>query len=408
MEKREKLLFPAASFLIFCLGIETGGFQFAALKMSQEFQMSGTAMGAMIAAQYVAIMLMPMLFGNLSDRFGKKRIVMIFIAVFAGGCLLIQSAEAVWILITGIFVLGAGYSVCESTLTAAMTDQYREKGSRYVNLTQCCFSVGAVVGPLLTDYLITQRGQDWRSLFILLGVLFVLSFLFFAFIRFRPVKESQAAASQTEVEEEPKGERRRKGKSFGGRIWSLLFLLLVVQMFLYVGMENGIGFYVDSLMTEDLDIAREASGVLSAFWLAMIPSRFLAGILYRFKKVVLIGGFGVAALLLGMTWFLTGAVTAYVLFFCLGFVCGPVWPTLMGVAAEEYPESTGTVTGVLMAAGGFGGAAVPVLLGWCSEMFGTRGSYLMLAVLSAAALILTLFLFGFTGLGRKENKADSR
>ena len=73
MKKNEKLLFPVVCILLFGLGVETGGFQLSVLQMAKEFQISPASMGLMIGAQYGAIMLMPLIFGKRSDRWGKKR-----------------------------------------------------------------------------------------------------------------------------------------------------------------------------------------------------------------------------------------------------------------------------------------------------------------------------------------------
>lgn len=72
-------------------------------------------------------------------------------------------------IVLGIFCIGSGYSVCESVLTASLFDEYPQKGTSYAGWTQCCFSLGAVTGPLICDLMIKCGIGDWRNVFYLMA-----------------------------------------------------------------------------------------------------------------------------------------------------------------------------------------------------------------------------------------------
>ena len=378
MKKKEKLLFPVVCILLFGLGLETGGFQLSVLQMAKEFQISSASMGLMIGAQYGAIMLMPLIFGKRSDRWGKKYVILGAMLVFLAGCLLIVAAPGYGLVLAGIFVLGSGYSVCESTATAVLTDQFAKKAGGYISLTQSCFSLGAVAGPLLVDYGIRRFGMDWRLTFWMAAGLYACMLVPMLCTQVRPLQLSAGTPSGKE------GHRFRPDLVMG---------CLIFAMVIYVGIENGTGYFADTFLELDLQITGKASGVIAAFWSAMILSRIVSGILYRLKRRLLLICYTGSMLLLGGLYFVSDLHVVTVMFFLMGLFYGPVWPALMGIAAEEYPERTGAVTGLMASACGAGGALFPVLMGWALNMFGVRASYLMMAGMAGLAIAAILRLY---------------
>lgn len=149
--RRVPALLPLVCALLFFVGFEMGGFQLVLRGVSTEFSMTATGAGLLVAAQNAGIMLMPPLFGSLSDRIGKKRVLLLFSLIFCLGCAFTGLSRGVLPFILGVFLIGSGYSVCECTGSAALADAYPEKSAKYINLSQCMLSAGAVVSPVLTQ-----------------------------------------------------------------------------------------------------------------------------------------------------------------------------------------------------------------------------------------------------------------
>lgn len=380
MKNKEKMLFPVVCVLLLGLGVETGGFQLSVLQMAKEFRISTSSMGLMIGAQYGAIMLMPLIFGKCSDRWGKKYVILGAMLVFLAGCLLIIAAPGYGAVLTGIFVLGSGYSVCESTATAVLTDQFAQKAGGYISLTQSCFSLGAVAGPLLVDYGIRRFGMDWRLTFLMPAGLYACMLIPLLFTKVRPLRREAA----------PAGENKNKERRFRP---DLVMGCLIFAMVIYVGIENGTGYFADTFLELDLQITGKASGVIAAFWSAMILSRIVSGILYRLKRKLLLICYTGSMMLLAGLYFVSDLSVVTLMFFLMGIFYGPVWPALMGIAAEEYPGRTGAVTGLMASACGAGGALFPVLMGWSLQLFGVRTSYLLMAALAGLAVASILILY---------------
>lgn len=72
-----------------------------------------------------------------------------------------------------IFIIGAGFSVAEATLSAVLADEFPEKSTRHLNFSQVAFSIGALVGPFISAGLI-NNGLFFKDLYICCTVIFVI------------------------------------------------------------------------------------------------------------------------------------------------------------------------------------------------------------------------------------------
>ena len=78
----------------------------------------------------------------------------------------------------------------------------------------------------------------------------------------------------------------------------------------------------------------------------------------------------------------------------IGFASGPLYSTLIGLTAEAFPSEAGTMTGLIVAGQGIGGAASPFLMGVIADHMAVRSAYLMLAlfgIIGAGAYLLYFF-----------------
>ncbi len=87
--------------------------------------------------------------GNLSDRFGRRPILLISLAVLALDYLIMALAGSIWLLLLGRLVGGIA-SATQSTATAYIADisKPEEKSARF-GLVGAAFGIGFVFGPLL-------------------------------------------------------------------------------------------------------------------------------------------------------------------------------------------------------------------------------------------------------------------
>lgn len=362
--------------MMFFVGFEMGGFQLALRSISGEFSAGTIGAGLLVAAQYASVILMPLLFGRISDRVGKRKVMLAFSLLFLLGCALSALAQSVFAFAAGVFCIGAGYSVCETTGSAALSDVSPAHGARWVNLSQGALSLGAVTSPVLTQFGTRAFGWSWRAVFFITAA--------GALVAFGPLLLSRFPSGAGATEQPPS----KPVRSFFA---DPAFLLFFCSILLYVGLENGFGYFTESLFSLELNAASLGAYAISAYWASMALSRFVFGLLpFRPERsllvCLLVSGVLFAALALL-------SVPVLSLAFCalIGFAFGPVWSNLMNLAAERHPGSSGGAMGLMSAGCGLGGALFPALMGVLSARVDLRAAFLLLAFSALAAGALSFF-----------------
>jgi len=92
------------------------------------------------------------------------------------------------------------------------------------------------------------------------------------------------------------------------------------------------------------------------------------------------------------------------LFILLGFFLSGIYPTVMAQAGCIFPQYSGTVSGVLTAAGGFGGMLLPLGMGVVSDYVGLKVGLLVPLIATIIMFFLTILSFNYL---KKGNKVES-
>jgi len=374
MDKRLALFIPVVCGITFFLGFETGGFQLVLLQAAQYFKLNNVMMGILVAAQYSAITVGPLLFGWAADRFGKKIILQIFVPLFAIGCFGAGISKTVAAFVSFVFMIGMGYSVCESTGSSALSDSFPGKESRYLNIMQCFFCLGAVLSPQIFSRLIPGGFVTWRAVFLVAGSGYVLLFPFLCLSRCKGPTTADSATGRVSKQ----------------KLLSPLLIVLLAAMLTYVAVETGIAFFANVLFVTEYSNTELGAYAISGFWFGMTVFRFVFALVkMKMRNMVLLGFSSSCVLLLLLLlfrnqWMLMG------LFVLLGVVLAPVWPMIIGIGTSSFRERSGTAASVLTASGGFGGVVIPVLIGWVSEWGGFYGGFWLLVASSAIGFFVVL------------------
>ncbi len=381
MEKKynANLLFALLSLMMFSLGLQVGGFNLVIDPVAAEYQLSETLKGLLATFQYLAILVAPVLFGGLSDRLGRKNIITAFSLLFLVGCAFTLFVSNAVGFIIGVFLIGAGASVTWSTISAALGDAFTSRAGRFISFSFMFYSLGAVVSPQVINFCMGS-GMDWRSCYWLAAIAVLISLIIVLTLTFAP--------QPTFTAEEKKGGSAGRFQGVG----SVLFIGLFLSMILYCSVENGLTFFAGSYFGM-LETPAYIATAISAYWFMMIPARLLAGLFDKYRREVLIFGFVCMTALLVVMYTTTSGMVGLICMGAIGFVAGPLYSTLIGLGAESFPKNAGTMTSLITAGQGIGGAASPFLMGLISDSVGTQSAYLMLALFGVVGTLCYLVYY---------------
>ncbi len=101
--------------------------------------------------------------GNLSDNFGRKKVFMCSLALFTAGSLACGLAPNIFVLILCRFFQGLGGASFLPTASGIVSDHFPENREVPIGLLSATWSIGAIVGPNLGGWIVSQ--YSWRYIF---------------------------------------------------------------------------------------------------------------------------------------------------------------------------------------------------------------------------------------------------
>lgn len=347
MDFRHKLIIPAANLITGMCGAYLSMYQISLLYIADEFALSGFMMGVIVAAQSAGICLPPLFIGTLSERIGKRGVLMISMPMMILGMLIVSVSGEIALFIAGVVLIGAGFSVTEGSMTAMLATEFSASSTFHLGTAQASFSLGAVLSPLLCESLFAS-GFKYNALFGMMAAVFA---VLMAIIMITKQKNDIKGNSEAGMLHTLKFFRNR------------VFVYIAVAMVMYVGAESVIAFFIDSYFELTLGAPQLSALALSLFWAGMIPTRLLLGAIKLKHKTTIIGcaaGILLCIFAIALAPSQTVRLAAYA---GLGVFCGPCWPLIMDIVAKKYPKNAGAASSLMVSLGGLGSTVMPVVAG---------------------------------------------
>lgn len=365
-----------------CLGMLIFGITLTILgavlpQLMTQYDVGKAQAGSLFTLMSFGLLLGSLFFGPIADRFGYKPVLIISTALIGIGLEGVAYAPVFALLYPAVAGFGIGGGMINGATNALVSDISEEARSSELAYLGIFFGIGAAGIPLIMGVLADLFPYDQITASV--GGSLVLPLALYGLLTFPAPKHPQALPL----------------RPAGTLITKKTLLLLGLVLFLESGMEITMGGWTNTFFHEEMGVPADQSAYfLALFWFGLMISRLILGsVLKRVdSSVVLQACMGlafVASVLLLVAPTLYLAAGGIVL---LGAGFAGVYPIILGYVGDIYTELSGTAFSITIAMGLIGGMLLPYATGVFGELWGLRGSLLIvpLALTCMAILVRTI------------------
>lgn len=275
---------------------------------------------------------------------------------------------------------GGLLQVVTNTTIASIHSENRASALSFLHFS---FGLGAFIGPLAAG-LILQNNIPWEYMYYLYSIFSILIVVIYLFIRFPSLIIPE------------------KKNSLGilNFFRDAFLVWLILSIIIYVGIEMGINSWAVNYIGEKFKTKTLfASSILSYFWFFMTVGRLLCIYLTRKFHPVLIMVIFIFLSLAGLSGFVLfdRVWLAFVSVSLIGLSFSGLYPIMLSIGGNRYPEDLSGITYIIMLFSGAGIMVFPLLLGFirdhASIITGMNILLLFDAFLAAIAVLFVLKYF---------------
>ncbi|WES66376.1 purine nucleoside transporter PunC [Superficieibacter sp. HKU1] len=328
---------PGKGFLVWLAGLSVLGFlatdmylpAFAAIQ--HDLNTPAAAVSASLSLFLAGFALAQLMWGPLSDRFGRRPILLIGLAIFAVGCLGMLWVHDATMLLALRFIQATGVCAAAVTWQAMVTDYYpAQRVNRIFATIMPLVGLSPALAPLLGSWILTHF--DWQAIF---ATLFAITLL----LMLPALRLKSVAHQKTDSEEKLTFATLLRSRLYLGNV--LIYAACSASFFAW--------------LTGSPFILSEMGYGPAAIGLSYVPQTiaFLAGgygcraALQKWQGEQLLPWLlGLYAFSVVATW-LTGlldgsSLTALLIPFCVMAIAnGAIYPIVVAQALRPFPQATG-------------------------------------------------------------------
>lgn len=388
------------------LGMYLAVYQVAIDFISNELTISSTVSGILISFHFAGILIASAILGEISDRIGKKPVIIICFMIIIAGLLLVYLFNTIELIAAGILLIGCGFGAIEGVMSGLLADLNSSRTNQVINISQMYFSIGAVVGPVSAVWM-TEFLGSWKQNYIVLAVIFFILLIIVAKQKHAemngkepmaenmppgvpPVKEMPLPEETIPVEEMPEQEGLPgpKGSIAVFLLKEKKLILLCAAIFIYVGIEEATAFWTNTYFLDVFNVEKLGAYALSGYWGSMVAGRYIGSRFEEKSNMFCRVGLLISLISVILALIVKNPVFNLACFILIGLGFSVVWPVLMATAAKSYHKYTGTAMGIMIMFSAVGGIVVPFFMGAMGEFLDTGTAFLIVPVLAFVILLL--------------------
>jgi MFS transporter, FHS family, L-fucose permease len=324
-------------------------------RVSKDMSLSATVAQLIPSAAFLWFFILSVPVGVLQSHFGKKNMLNIGMGVTALGLLVPFFFYSFEMVLVGFALLGIGNTIVQVSANPLMVDVVPgNRASSFLSFSQFVKAIGSMIGAPLAAFFAAQFG-DWKLLFLVFGIVSILAVLWLG----------SSKIEETRIE----GYKATFSSSFK-LLGNGFVLLMVLSIFLVVGVDVGFNSNSGQFLIKQFGIDQTAAeSGRSVYFLGRMLGTFAGAIMLTkissrkfFMWTSLLGIICLAAIIL-----VKSDTMAWVLVFLIGMAVANIWPLVFSLAVEKYPSQSNEISGLVMMAIS-GGAVIPLLVGWVSDI----------------------------------------
>lgn len=305
--------------------------------------------------------------GMATERVGRRLILSGATALLGVG-LIAQGLTPDWIAFTAFGVVrSVGAGAIDGGANGLVIDLFSGARGGRLNLLHLFYSLGALGAP----FALAARdlvGISWQAVIIGSGLIAL------------PLAVLFAIADLADG-------RARPHLAVGGRRSSLLaipLLVLAVAIGCYVACEIGVSNWLVRFLAAAP--AATATSALGLYWAGLAAGRLVGSrVADRFDhlRLAIVAALACAVALIGAVT-VPSLPVSIALFVVVGFASGPIYPLIVAIGGERFPDRAAAVSGLIVAASVVGAVVYPPLMGVMSVTVGLPVAMIGTAVVVAA------------------------
>jgi MFS transporter, FHS family, L-fucose permease len=325
-------------------------------RVSRDMNLSATLAQLIPSAAFLWFFVLSVPVGVMQSRLGKKFMLNVGMGVTALGLLVPFFFYTFDIVLIGFALLGIGNTIVQVSANPLIVDVVPgNRAPSFLSFSQFVKAIGSMIGAPLAAVFAANFTHDWKLLFLVFGIVSILSVIWLGSTRIDETKTEEIKATFS-------SSFKLLGNGF--------VLMMVLSIFLVVGVDVGFNSNSGQFLIKrfSIDPTLAESG-RSVYFLGRMLGTFAGAILLTrissrkfFLGSAILGIICLTAILLVKSTFM-----AWGLVFLIGLAVANIWPMVFSIAVEKFPTRSNEISGLMMMAIS-GGAVIPLLVGWVSDI----------------------------------------
>ncbi|MDF1571116.1 MAG: MFS transporter [Bacteroidales bacterium] len=333
-----------------------------------DFQLTDTMAQLIPSAAFLWFFLLSVPIGILQDRLGKKRMLNYGMAISALGMIIPFIIYSFPVLLFGFALLGIGNTIIQVSANPLLVSVVpSNRASSALSFSQFIKSIGSMIGAPLAGLLAAQFG-DWKLILVVFGVISLLTVLWLGAVKIEELKKIDTSPATM-------------GSSFS-LLKNGFILSMVLSIFLVVGIDVGVNSTSGQFLMKKLDMEQAlAESGRSIYFFGKMLGTFAGAMLLTWfaSRKFLVWTSLLSLIAIVALVFNPVPAGALVIIFLIGLFAANIFPLVFSITVEKYPERANEISGLMMMAIS-GGAVIPLLTGWLTDVFSiTIGMFVLVA-----------------------------